>query len=313
MDNVCHTLTGAALGAAGLGQRTRFGAATLMIAANLPDVDVLVFATETPAVAFRRGWTHGPIGQALLALALTAVMIAVARARPARGEGRPFRAGSVLLLAVVGVLSHVALDLLNSYGLRLLAPFDWRWLYGDVLFIVDPWLWLIFGVGLWLARRNDSPLPARHALALAVVYVLSMTANARAARALVLEEWRRTRGGDPTSLMVGPAPVTPFRRQIVVDNGVGYESGSFEWIPTRITFDQTVVPKHDDDPRVARAREAANIRGFLTWARFPFWTLEPVPDGTRVTVRDMRFNGRTPARFNASTFVPDDSDGAIAR
>lgn len=307
MDNLCHTLSGAALGAAGLQQRTRFGAATLMIAANLPDLDVLVFATETPAVAFRRGWTHGPFGQALLPIALAAVMIAAARIRPARGDTPPLRAGWVVMLGYAGVLSHVALDALNPYGIRLFAPFDWRWIYGDVLFIIDPWLWLVFGGGLWLARRHDSAVPSRHALALALVYILSMTANARAARALVLDEWRRMRGGDPTSLMVGPVPVTPFRRQIIVDNGLGYETGTFEWLPTRITFNRTVVRKNDDDPRVARARDAPHIRGFLVWARFPFWTLEPVAEGTRVTVGDMRFAGQ-PARFTASTVVTDEGN-----
>jgi inner membrane protein len=304
MDNLCHTLVGAALGAAGLRRPTRFGAATLIIAANLPDLDVLVLATEMPSVAFRRGWTHGPVAQALLPVALTAVMMAVARLRPPDAGATPLRPWWVLLLGYAGVLSHVALDLLNPYGLRLFAPFDWRWLYGDVLFIIDPWLWLIFGGGIWLARRHG-PAPARQALVLAVVYILSMTMNARVARALVLEEWRRTRGGEPTSLMVGPVPLTPFRRQIVVDNGLGYEIGTFEWLPTRITFDPAVVPKNDTDPRVARAREAPQVRGFLVWARFPFWTVETAAEGARVTVGDMRFAGQTPARFTASTVVPD--------
>lgn len=303
MDNLCHTLVGAACGEAGLRHRTRFGAATLMVAANLPDLDVLVFATAEPSVAFRRGWTHGPLAQALLPLAVTGLLLLVNRFWRPRGAAPPLSARWTLVLGYVGVLSHVALDLLNPYGLRLLAPFDWRWLYGDVLFIIDPWLWLIFGGGIWLARRRG-PAVARHALALALVYILSMTMNARIARAIVLEEWRRTRGGDPTSLMVGPLPVTPFRRQIIVDNGLGYETGTFEWFPTRITFDRTVVPKNDADPRVARAREAPQVRGFLVWARFPFWTLEPVPDGTRVTVGDMRFAGQSPARFAASTVVP---------
>ena len=39
MDNVCHTLVGAAIGEAGLKGRTRFGNPALMIAANLPDID----------------------------------------------------------------------------------------------------------------------------------------------------------------------------------------------------------------------------------------------------------------------------------
>ena len=48
MDNLCHTLVGAAMGEAGLKHRTRYGNATLMLAANLPDLDVLVFLTGIP-------------------------------------------------------------------------------------------------------------------------------------------------------------------------------------------------------------------------------------------------------------------------
>src|SRR6188508_2438536 len=98
MDNLCHTLVGAALGEAGLKRRTRFGNATLMIAANLPDLDVLVFATSTPSVAFRRGWTHGILAQALLPIALTAAIWAVARWRPG-GRDRPLHVGWVLALS----------------------------------------------------------------------------------------------------------------------------------------------------------------------------------------------------------------------
>src|SRR5688572_18650917 len=118
MDNLCHTLTGAAFGEAGLKQRTRFGNATLMIAANLPDVDVLALVSSTPAVALRRGWTHGVVAQALLPIALTAAVLVVARMRPARHHQPPVRAGWLLLLSYVGVLSHVGLDLLNNYGIR---------------------------------------------------------------------------------------------------------------------------------------------------------------------------------------------------
>jgi inner membrane protein len=306
VDNLCHTLVGAACGEAGLKRRTRFGAGTLMIAANLPDIDVLVFATEVPAVAFRRGWTHGTLAQALLPVGLTLLLVAVDRLWRPRDGTPPLRAGWTLLLGYIGVLSHVALDLLNPYGLRVFAPFDWRWFYGDVLFIIDPWLWLILGSGLWLARRRG-PFPVWHALALTLVYIVSMTINARVARAIVIDEWRRTRGGEPTSLMVGPVPVTPFRRQIVVDNGLEYETGTFQWFPARVDFDPRVVSKSESDAHVARARQEPNIRGFLVWSRFPFWTFEAVPGGMRVTVGDMRFVGRG-SPFVQSVIVPEAGD-----
>ena len=162
MDNFCHTLVGAACGEAGLKHKTRFANATLMIAANLPDVDVLSFFTDTDPISFRRGWTHGVVAQLTLPIVFTGVMYAWGRLRPYPPEGGlhtrpPLRVGWLLLLSYVGVYSHVFLDYLNNYGVRLLAPFDWRWFYGDAVFIVDPWLWLVLGTGVWLARRRLSP------------------------------------------------------------------------------------------------------------------------------------------------------------
>jgi inner membrane protein len=291
MDNICHTLVGAAFGEAGLKRQTRFGNATLMIAANLPDLDVLVFATDLPSVAVRRGWTHGTLGQALLPVALTAAMLGAARILRARGDAPPLRVRGLLLLSYIGVLSHVALDLLNSYGVRLLMPFSNRWFYGDAVFIIDPWLWLTLGAGIWLTRRGGIATAARHGLTLAAVYIAAMCMNARVARNVVLDEWRAGRGGDPVSLMAGPVPITPFTRQVIVDGGPVYETGTLNLVPRRLTLD-AIVPKNDTDPRVARAREAPNIRAFLVWSRFPFWTIEETSEGTRVTVSDLRFVGR---------------------
>ena len=292
MDNVCHTLVGAAVGEAGLKQRTRFGLATLMIAANLPDLDVLVFATDVPSVAFRRGWTHGTIAQVLLPVLLTAVCYAVDRIRPARGAAAPVRVRSLLLLSYLGVLSHVTLDWLNSYGVRLLMPFDNRWFYGDTLFIIDPWLWLALGAGVWRARRRGGPGPARRALVVATVYIAAMCVTARLAHGIVADAWRAEYGSEPRSLIVGPVPLTPLRREVIVDAGTYYATGTFRWFPTRVTFNPSVTQKNDRDAGVARAREAPPVRGFLVWSRFPFWTLDHTPEGTHVTVSDMRFIGR---------------------
>jgi inner membrane protein len=306
VDNLCHTLVGAAFGEAGLKTRTRYGNATLMVASNLPDVDVLVFFSDTSLLAFRRGWTHGIAAQLLLPLALTGVVWAAGRVSSRGGvhdEGKPLRAGWLLLLSYVGVTTHVLLDYLNNYGIRLLAPFDWRWFYGDAVFIIDPWLWLALGAGIWMARRSRTPLPARASLVFAACYVTALLLSARAARGIVAEVWRESRGTEPRALMVGPVPVTPFSRAIIVDAGDRYETGTFSWWPTGVTFDRESVPKNDRVPLVTVARaESAPIREFLVWSRFPFWRIEPADTGTRVTVADMRFmaGGR---RFGASTSV----------
>jgi inner membrane protein len=294
MDNLCHTLIGAALGEAGLKRRSRFGSATLMIASNLPDVDVLVFTTGVPSVAFRRGWTHGILADVLLPPLLTGVLLFVASRRRMHGDASsdvPVRPVQLLLLSYIGVLLHVLMDVMNTYGVRLLMPFSERWFYGDVLFIIDPWLWVTLGTGVWLARHRRAPNWSRASLALAAVYVLAMTVSARAARAEIVDRWLQVEGEPPRAVMVGPVPVTPLRRQIIIDAGDRYETGTFSWQPRNIQFDPHDVPKNADDPRIALAREAPNIRAFLIWSRFPFWNIAAVQDGTSVTVGDMRFNG----------------------
>jgi inner membrane protein len=302
VDNLCHTLVGAALGDGGLKRRSAYASATLMIASNLPDVDVLVFATGTPSVAFRRGWTHGVLADVFLPILLTILVVLVARRR-GRLDVRP---GTILLCSYIGILLHVGMDLLNNYGVRLLMPFSQHWFYGDVLFIIDPWLWIALGTGVWLARRQSSHRPARTALIVAAAYVLAMIVSARLARAEIVDRWQEVEGQPPRALMVGPVPVTPLRRQVIVDAGDRYETGSFSWQPRRVCFNTGAVPKNDADPRVAAARDAPNVRAFLVWSRFPFWTLQPDDGGTRVTVGDMRFSGGpgvAARNFTQSTIV----------
>ena len=99
MDNLAHTLAGAALAEAGLKQKTGLGLATLMIAANLPDIDVIALAFGEN-LAVRRGITHGPLGLLILPVLLTGIMLWFDRWQQRRGtrpESRlPVRPGWLL-------------------------------------------------------------------------------------------------------------------------------------------------------------------------------------------------------------------------
>src|SRR4051812_42983936 len=103
MDNLCHTLLGAAMGEAGLKHRSRFGYGALLVAVNLPDIDVLVFVSGVPSVAFRRGWTHGVLAQALLPLLLVAALISWDRWRPPADPRARIHPGALVLSAYLGV------------------------------------------------------------------------------------------------------------------------------------------------------------------------------------------------------------------
>jgi len=293
MDNLCHTLTGAALGKAGLADKTRWGMATLMVAANLPDVDVAVFLTDTLPMSFRRGWTHGVLAQATLPLALAGVVWAMGQ----RSTGKRPAFKPLLLLAYVGLYSHILMDWLNSYGVRLLKPFSDRWFYGDALYIVDPWLWGILGAGVWAAsdlarrRRPGSARPARLALLLAAVYMLAMFGSTRWAEAEVRDGLARAGREPGTRFMVTPVPVNPFRREVLVDTGDRYEKGTV-WFEPSPHFRPAGygVDKGLSQPEVAGALAAPRAQAYLRWSRFPFVVVDRTTSPPRVLLNDYRYS-----------------------
>ncbi|MBA2259582.1 MAG: metal-dependent hydrolase [Acidobacteria bacterium] len=317
MDNVCHTLVGIAAARAGLNTKTALATATLAIASNLPDIDVLAFATGIPSVALRRGWTHGVLAQALLPLAFAGVMWMVATRGSGlgtRGSERSNNGGRanfrwLLILSYIGVLSHVFLDYLNTYGVRLLMPFSQQWFYGDSVFIVDVWMWLMLGPGAVLARRGR-PWVARAALMATALYVCVMLVSAQRARAIVMSRWVETFGNPPAAMMVGPVPINPFRKAIIVDGGDRYVVGRFHWYPRHISFAPSPIPKNDQGPWVLPAiAQEPDFAAILVWARFPYWELEEDGSGVRVTLRDVRFP-RGVAGFSATTYIRKEAHAA---
>lgn len=305
MDPVAHTLVGGSLAQAGLGRRTPLATATLLVAVNLPDIDIVAYAWgETHALAFRRGWTHGVLALVVLPLVLAGCMLLwdrlVRRAR--HPERAPARGRTILLLAGLGVLTHPALDLLNVYGVRLLMPWSDRWFYGDALFIVDPWVWAMLAGGWWLAARRRGPGPARAALVALVVYATTMAGTGWVGRRLV---WRALPDGGAgvTRLMVAPRPVTPFVRTVVLEEALAYRVGTLDWrAPGRFGPDDLVaIGKGDRSPYVARARRVPEVSRFLRWARFPFFQVLPAGVGHRVSVIDARYALAPNAAFGALT------------
>ncbi len=166
MDPIAHTLVGAALAKSGLEKRSGFAAAALILGANLPDIDGLTyFVGSDLGLYFRRGWTHG-----LPAIAIWPFLLAGSLSLLGRGRAR-FR--PLYWLSLLAVATHPVLDWLNNYGMRWLMPFDDRWFYGDAVFIVDPWIWLVLGGALFLATsRGFLPLAAWALLTLALSFLV---------------------------------------------------------------------------------------------------------------------------------------------
>ncbi len=156
MDPLAHTLIGASLAETPLKRWTPMATPALILGANAPDIDaVTLFISGDVSLGFRRGWTHGILAIAVLPLLLTGLLLLLDRGIAWwRGRKPSARAAPLIALSYITVLTHPALDWLNTYGIRLLMPFNGQWFYGDALFIVDPWIWLLAGVPVILAHTH---------------------------------------------------------------------------------------------------------------------------------------------------------------
>ena len=298
MDNLTHSLIGAVLGQAGLKRKTGLAMPTLIIAANIPDIDATCTVFGTLSLAMRRGITHGPVALLLLPLALTGIMLWFDRWQARRGkrpdDRLPVRPGWLLALAYIGCLSHPLFDWMNSYGIRLLEPFSHKWFYGDALFIVDPWLLAMLIAGVWLSRkrdkadRNDWRRPAIAAIGGIAAYLALNLGISGAASA-------RVQGAAPYPLVAvaNPTPLTFWRREVLWRSADSY--GSFVvdlWGKSREELKSRPIGM--DDPRIAlRLPGNAQAAAFLFWSRMP---VAKVREDT-IVLGDQRMQGRQSGLF----------------
>jgi inner membrane protein len=269
---------------------------TLLIGANLPDIDVLaMFLGGTASLYMRRGWTHGVLALVVLPFLLAGAMLAWDRYRASRRRGEPLEPASpawLLALSTIAILSHPALDWLNSYGLRWLMPFSDRWFYGDALFIVDPWVWLALATAVVLGKRAGWRSRAPRVMLGAVAAYIAMNLGlTQLGRAEVRRAVAASGESPPERLMVGPVPANPFRREVVYLRDGVHHFGDMVFVPTpRLSWRDITVPVGDDHAAVARAAETVDGRHFLYWSRFPVFTVHDRDGHTLVRISDARYS-----------------------
>lgn len=305
MDNLTHSLVGALFGQMGLKRRTGLAMPTLILAANLPDIDAGCTIYGLRSLAMRRGLTHGPIALLLLPIVLAALIYGLDRWQARRGARprarRPVRLGWLLVLSYVGCLSHPALDWLNSYGIRLLEPFSSRWFYGDTLFIIDIWIWAALALAIWLSirwerkRLTDWTRPAWIGFASVGVYILANgfitgRAEAQAERILANRD-----GHAPELVVANPQPIAFWRREMLWRDGARFGSGGYV-LGKSLSFDPPRRNLSDKVDLEALIRDSPEARSFLFWSRMPVVERE---GAAMYRLYDQRFAGQIMAsRFS---------------
>lgn len=327
MDPVAHTFFGAVLAQTGLKRLTPYATGTLIIGANIPDADAIVtFLGEDTSLYLRRGMTHGILAMAIWPLILSGLVFLWWRFRSGKPQDKPDPKW-LLFLACIGTWSHPLLDWMNTYGVRLLMPFDGTWFYGDTLFIIDPWFWLMTAAGLVLAYSTSkrviigwtvlgflmtvlvvgTPLVS---LGVKIGWIIGV------ATILALRLYKPTQPRAQTVARIGLASLilyiglvfgaarvleSSFENEGLIEAHAGPLPGTpFEKRVILVFKDryelkegeaEIVIKREEPDKIVQAALEAESIRGFSNWMRYPYWTVTPEAEnnGWLVEFRDLRY------------------------
>lgn len=276
MDNLTHSLVGALIGQIGLKRKTGLAMPTLIIAANIPDIDaVATLLGGHQHLAIRRGITHGPIAMLLLPLLLWGAMLAWDKWRPSE-KRLPVHQGWLLALTYIGCLSHPLFDWFNSYGIRLLEPFSSHWFYGDTLFIIDLWLYLLLGGGLWISLRQERRgqhhwrRSAKTAAIVAITYIFANFAISTGAERTADNLLRAEGVAGKRLVVANPVPFAFWRREIEWRNEGRYGSGRYSLFSGAEISPQMF--RHGAEqwsPAISASSSDMDARSYLFWSRMP--------------------------------------------
>jgi membrane-bound metal-dependent hydrolase YbcI (DUF457 family) len=153
MDTITHGIAGALIAKAAFRGQDMLGAKpvnreriitwSLMLGAIFPDSDVLreFFShNDLLIVTWHRSITHSLVCLPFFAIALAALTRWFVRWR----KWEPPSFGALVAIYAVGILSHILLDLVTSFGTMIWSPVKWSRPAWDLIFIIDFTLTAIF-------------------------------------------------------------------------------------------------------------------------------------------------------------------------
>jgi inner membrane protein len=313
------------MGRAGLNRKTALATATLTLAAEAPDLDVLSrFGGSAFGLNHHRGFTHSFLGVPIVAIAVVGFVYLLwrLRGRKTRNPNLPPRWGLLFAYACLAGLSHILLDYANNYGVRPFWPFSERWYSWDIVFIVDPILLLVLTLGLILpslfslineeigARRASHAQPRARGrlaatLALVAVFAYWGLRDYEHNRAVTALNSRTYNGADAIRTSAYPHAVNLFRWYGVVETPAFFATMDVDSL-NNPSMTPEVDPeaqmqiryKPEETPVTLAAKESYLGRVYLSWAQYPITETEQLENdpgnGSRpayaVRFRDLRYD-----------------------
>lgn len=319
MDNLTHSLTGVLLARAGLNRLVPRATILAVIAVNLPDLDIVTALRGSLCyLANHRGFSHALFWLPLVALAPLPLWWLLARSQGVK----PIDWLKAYLVSAVALLSHLVLDWMNVYGIRLKLPFSGEWLHLDLLNIIDVWVWailLICTLGPVLGRLVESEMGARRGagrgMAITGLLLVAAYIGGRAQlhdQAVKALEARMYRHEMPRRILAIPGAFNPWQWTGVVET-----SSSWYVIPLDLhrEFDPEsgrIFPKPDTSSVRSAVLGTETARVFLDFSQAALWRITPTPSpegAVSVTIHDLRFGLPGEGAFSAEWIV--DAKGRV--
>jgi inner membrane protein len=333
LEPLTHFLTGACIARAGLNRKTALATATVTLAAEAPDIDVLG-NLKGPVFGFahHRGFTHSFLGLVFVSAMVVGVVYLWwrLRGRKIKDPNLPPRWGLLFGFAYLAGLTHIMLDFTNHYGVRPFWPFLEKWYSWDIVFIVEPIILLLLVAGLLLpalfslindeigVRRKGPQGRLAATLALAGVVALWGVRDYEHRRAVNALEARVYEGAEPTRASAYPSWINPFRWYGVVETQNFFATMLVDSsVPDVDPEGQMRIRyKPEETPVTLAAKKSYLGRVYLDWAKYPITETEKIesPPGYIVRFTDLRYDypGRT-GRSPLSAAVQLDRDLKVVR
>ncbi len=298
MEPITHFLTGACLGRAGLNRKTALATATVTLAAEAPDIDVVGrFKGAIFGFAHHRGFTHSFLGLFVVSGVVVGLMYVFwrLRGRKTNNPNLPPKWGLLFLFAYLAGLTHILLDFTNNYGVRPFWPFSEKWYSWDIVFIFEPVLWIALALGLLLpilfslvnqeigARSKGPQGRLAAALALFTMVALWGVRDYEHRRAVNALEARLYHGADPIRASAYPYWWSPFHWHGVVETSNFYATAPADSLVTEVDPEGTMQIRYkpEETPATSAAKNSYLGRVYLDWAKYPVVEVEPkLGDGT---------------------------------
>jgi inner membrane protein len=280
MEGLTHTLSGVVVSS--LGIRQGFGptvTAAFIISTVFPDIDFLaMWINRYYYLRYHRGITHSLLGILVFSFFIALIFYL------SNGH-HDFKI--LYLVSLAGMAIHVGFDLLNSYGTQILLPFCSQKYSLDLDIIFD--LWFIGPLILGSLAIYVFPKNQRIIALLILVLILVSVAFRYVQRQRAIGLMRIVQSEKP--LATFPAGMesfyNPFLWRGVILGDEGYRLYEVNTSRRKITSskvrscDRVILGKYMSRSEL--------LKTFLSWARFPFATIDKDDSGITILCGDLRF------------------------